>query len=136
MPRREDLSTTPIDGRYPPTDTRDMDPVVYWLPIWTAIVLSRVYQSLGPTRHGWFVRRFPARRAQDLAEILVWSIAWSLWMPAIRLGDRYGAAWMLLFFVPLALGAAGIALLSRRARLAGEPTWSAWKLTLPARPDR
>ena len=121
-----------IDGHFTPTDTRDMNPMVYLIPLSAAIFALKIYLSFGRGRSRSFYRRYPGRRAEEIARLSGVGIA--LTVLAVQVGTS-GTADFPLFILPLILGSAVSGLLGWRAGRAGEPSWSAWKSSLPARPD-
>ncbi len=111
-----------------------MDQGAYWLPVYMAIVMSRVLYSFGPTKRGRFIRTFPGRCYEELVSIVGSSVALSLF-PLAGLAQDRGNEWpMLLIGLLVVAGATITLLLARHARRAGEPSWEQWKGGLPPSP--
>ena len=112
-----------------------MKPELWLLPLVVVVTAVRAYLSFGPTHHGWFNRTFPRRRLADLW--LVAGAAVPMVLALMAWPARSGHEVRLFSFCLslLLFNTVGL-LLELSAARAGEPTWSAWKSTLPARPDR
>lgn len=107
---------------------------VWVFPIYVAIWAWRVHYSFGPTRRGEFTRQFPGRRTNELMEVIGGGVAGSLLPFAFIASEHWGLVWLLPFVVVCLLQGLMQAVLSRRARRAGEPTWTQWKRDLGASP--